>query len=65
MPKKIKRKRLVHLLVDECPHCGYTETMCGLEFEAGEKPVTYDENKVTCTKCNPKKKKRSIKENKK
>lgn len=46
----MQKKKLVHLLVDECPVCGYQEFGCEVE---NPRNYSYWADEVTCRKCAP------------
>jgi len=46
------KKKVIHLLLEQCPNCGYTEVACGDDFIAdNEENITFDDSKVTCKDC--------------
>lgn len=44
------KKKLVHLEIDVCPHCGTCDTWCGDETD-NEDEWTSDPKRTTCKKC--------------
>ena len=45
--------RLVHLLIEECAHCGAVEVACEADVSDDPERYSYDIHKVTCPRCNP------------
>lgn len=45
--------RLVHLLIDQCSHCGAIEVLCGAVEDDDPERYSIFIEKVTCPRCNP------------
>jgi predicted nucleic-acid-binding Zn-ribbon protein len=50
MTKLLKKVKVIHLLIEECPACGYQEFACGVE---NARNYSYWTDDVSCKKCKP------------